>query len=132
MAAFGAVVTRTILWVDDFPVLVKQAASVLAAMQVAVVHAHTTERALEHLKTKPFDAIVSDMGRREGPIEGYVLLDEVRRRGFITPYFIYATDGGRAAHVALATERGANGSAGSMTDLLAQLHGTLFPNAHST
>ena len=123
---------RSVLWVDDYPALVKQAASVLQAMQVAVVHVQTTSQALEQLQTRSFDAIVSDMGRREGPIEGYVLLDEVRRLGVTTPYFIYATGGDRAAHVALAKERGATGSAGVMSDLLGQLHAALYPGAGAT
>ena len=30
------------------------------------------------------------MGRREGPREGYVLLDALRQKGDETPFFIYA------------------------------------------
>jgi hypothetical protein len=34
---------------------------------------------------------VSDMRRREGPREGYVLLDAMRSRGNQTPLFFYAS-----------------------------------------
>jgi hypothetical protein len=39
----------------------------------------------EILEKKRFDAIISDMGRKEGPREGYVLLEALRAQGDQTP-----------------------------------------------
>jgi hypothetical protein len=38
-----------------------------------------------------FWAVISDMGRREGPREGYALLDAMRSGGDETPLFFYAS-----------------------------------------
>ena len=35
--------------------------------------------------------MISDMARREGPLEGYVLLDRLRQQGDQTPLFFYAS-----------------------------------------
>ena len=49
------------------------------------------------------------MGRREGPKEGYVLLEKIRKSGDKTPYFIYAGSNS-PEHKRLAIEKGAQGS----------------------
>ena len=62
------------LWVDDRPennVYERQ------AFEEQGLHfrlALSTEEALQILKQEKFAAIISDMGRKEGPKEGYVLL----------------------------------------------------------
>jgi CheY-like chemotaxis protein len=79
-----------ILWVDDRPqnnVLERQA---FEAFGLDCTIALSTQQALDILKRERFAAIISDMGRKEGPREGYVLLDELRERGDQTPFFIYA------------------------------------------
>ena len=53
--------------------------------------AQSTDEALETLTTSQYAAIISDMGRREGPREGYVLLDRLRAEGNLTPLFFYAS-----------------------------------------
>lgn len=50
----------------------------------------STSEAFEALSRERFVAIISDMGRREGPREGYVLLDGLRSKGDQTPLFFYA------------------------------------------
>ena len=50
----------------------------------------STNEALQELSQQKFAAIISDMGRKEGSIEGYVLLDQLRKRDRETPFFIYA------------------------------------------
>jgi hypothetical protein len=50
-----------------------------------------TVDALNILSRQSFGAIISDMGRREGPREGYALLDALRARGDDTPLFFYAS-----------------------------------------
>jgi DNA-binding NtrC family response regulator len=50
----------------------------------------STDDALDQLKRNRFAAIISDMGRREGPREGYELLAKVRETDERTPFFVYA------------------------------------------
>lgn len=79
-----------ILWVDDRPqnnVLERRA---FEAVGIRFTLALSTQQAHEILKHDRFAAIISDMGRKEGPREGYVLLDELRSKGDLTPFFIYA------------------------------------------
>ncbi len=64
-----------ILWVDDRPgnnVYERQA---FEAQGIEFALALSTNGALELLKTNKFSAIISDMGRKEGAQEGYVLLE---------------------------------------------------------
>jgi DNA-binding NarL/FixJ family response regulator len=57
------------------------------------------------------------MGRREGPREGYRLLQWVRSRDGSTPYFIYA--GSRAPeHAREAAALGAQGTTNSPSELI--------------
>ena len=64
---------------------------------------------MARLGTRPFAAIISDMGRRGDRQAGYTLLERVRAIGIGVPYFIYA--GSRAPeHVREALARGAQGT----------------------
>lgn len=79
-----------ILWVDDRPhnnIFERQA---FESMNLNITLALSTNEALKKLSKKEFDVIISDMGRLEGPREGYVLLDTLRQQGNQTPFFIYA------------------------------------------
>src|SRR5208282_4007639 len=81
---------NNILWVDDRPennVFVRQA---FEGIGLSITLALSTTQALEILDNNKFSAIISDMGRKEGPREGYVLLDKLRNSGDQTPFFIYA------------------------------------------
>lgn len=81
---------RRILWVDDRPdnnVFERQA---FEALGVEFTLALSTQEALENLKRRKFSAIISDMGRKEGAREGYVLLEALRKTDSQTPFFIYA------------------------------------------
>ena len=56
------------------------------------------------------------MGRKEGPKEGYVLLDGLRKQDKDTPFFIYA--GSNAPkHKQEAADRGAQGSTNNAQEL---------------
>jgi CheY-like chemotaxis protein len=80
-----------VLWVDDNPdnnVFERQA---FESVGVRFVLSETTADALRILSRRTFDAIISDMGRREGPREGYALLDALRGRDDDTPLFFYAS-----------------------------------------
>jgi CheY-like chemotaxis protein len=92
-----------ILWVDDNPDNNIYERWSFEAVGLKFTLALSTQEALDILSQKKFGAIISDMGRREGPREGYVLLDAMRGRGDLTPFFIYA--GSRSAAHTLETEK---------------------------
>jgi CheY-like chemotaxis protein len=107
---------RRILWVDDRPTNNVYERGAFEAMDITFTLAHSTQEALSILSKERFAAIISDMGRKEGPREGYVLLEAVRATDQRTPFFIYA---GSAAqkHKQEAVERGAQGSTNSPQEL---------------
>jgi CheY-like chemotaxis protein len=79
-----------ILWVDDRPdnnINERQAFEALGLRFTLVL---STKEALENISKQQYAAIISDMGRKEGPREGYVLLDALRQQGNQTPLFFYA------------------------------------------
>jgi CheY-like chemotaxis protein len=107
---------KHILWVDDRPDNNIHERSAFEAMGFSFTLALATNEALQMLSNGRFDAIISDMGRREGPREGYVLLDAVRSRGDETPFFIYA--GSNAPnHKREAVKHGAQGCTNSPQEL---------------
>ena len=105
-----------ILWVDDNPEnnLYAQEAFENVGFEVSI--ALSTKQALDLMKNKKFAAIISDMGRKEGPREGYVLLEHIRRQGITTPFIIYAGSS-LPEHVEEAMARGAQGSTGNAQEL---------------
>lgn len=115
---------KRLLWVDDRPSNNTHLQRAFEDAGVEVVLALSTEQALDILEKHQFSAIISDMGRREGPQEGYVLLDKLRRSGDGTPFFIYA---GSASleHRQEAAKRGAQGSTNSATELFSAVTAVL-------
>jgi CheY-like chemotaxis protein len=79
-----------ILWVDDRPENNTYERQAFETMGLRFTLALSTDEAFERLSQAKFAAIISDMGRREGPREGYVLLDRLRKEGDRTPLFFYA------------------------------------------
>jgi CheY-like chemotaxis protein len=80
-----------ILWVDDHPENNVHERRAFEALGFEFSLALSTDEALAKVNHQRFAAIISDMGRREGPREGYVLLDAVRKQQDPTPFFIYAS-----------------------------------------
>lgn len=80
-----------ILWVDDRPENNTYERQAFEAMGLRFTLALSTDEAFEWLAQARFAAIISDMDRKEGPREGYVLLDRLRKKGDRTPLFFYAT-----------------------------------------
>ncbi len=80
-----------VLWVDDNPQNNVYERKALESVGIGFVLSGNTAEALNILSMRPFGAIISDMGRREGPREGYALLDALRARGDDTPLFFYAS-----------------------------------------
>jgi hypothetical protein len=107
----------TILWVDDRPgnnVFEREA---FGALGIKFDLALTTTEALKKLSQKRYSAVISDMGRVEGPKEGYVLLEQFRKIDKATPYFIYA--GSKSPeHVKEAELRGAQGTTNNPHELI--------------
>jgi len=100
---------RRILWVDDRPENNFYERQAFEALGLTFALALTTHQALDSLGREKFLVIISDMGRQEGPREGYALLDELRRRGDETPFFIYAGSN-LPEHKREAIQHGAQGS----------------------
>jgi CheY-like chemotaxis protein len=82
---------RKILWVDDRPDNNTFERQVFESLDLSFDLALSTNEALERLSSSRYGAIISDMGRREGPREGYRLLDAMRASGNTTPFFIYSS-----------------------------------------
>ncbi|HEY9141059.1 MAG TPA: response regulator [Bryobacteraceae bacterium] len=79
-----------ILWVDDRPDNNSYERQAFQGVGLQFTLALSTDEALDRLSQNRYAAIISDMGRREGPREGYVLLDRLRAQGDHTPLFFYA------------------------------------------
>jgi len=98
----------TVLWVDDRPSNNVHERAAMEALGVKFDLAVSTDEALEKLKRRSYDAIISDMGRPPDSRAGYTLLDKLRESGDRTPFIIYA--GSRAPeHRAEAKRHGALG-----------------------
>lgn len=113
-----------VLWVDDRP---ENNAYERQAFEDQGLHfklALSTEEALQILKHEKFAVIISDMGRKEGPEEGYVLLDELRKSGDRTPFVIYAGSN-LPEHKRMARERGAIGSTSRAQELFRLVMGAV-------
>lgn len=80
-----------VLWVDDRPNNNIHERRAFEAFGLQFTLALSTDEALARLSMQKFVAIISDMGRREGPREGYNLLDTIRKQGNQTPLFFYAS-----------------------------------------
>lgn len=107
---------KRILWVDDRPennVFVRNA---FEAIGVKFSIALSTDEAMGLLDEKDYAAIISDMGRKEGDREGYVLLEKIRKMGNKTPFFIFAGSN-LPEHRREALERGAQGSTNDAREL---------------
>lgn len=105
-----------VLWVDDRPennVYVRQS---LEAQGLEFKLVLSTNEALNTLKHNKFSVIISDMGRKEGPQEGYALLDKLRKAEDKTPFVIYAGSN-LPEHKQMARERGAQGSTNRAQEL---------------
>ena len=79
-----------LLWVDDRPDNNVNERQAFEALGLRFTLALSTKEALENIAQQQYAAIISDMGRKEGPREGYVLLDAIRKQGNQTPLFFYA------------------------------------------
>lgn len=113
-----------VLWVDDRPgnnVFERQA---LEALGIRIDLSISTEDALEKMRRRSFDLVISDMGRPPDERAGYTLLGEMRSSGSVTPVVIYS--GSRAPeHVREAIRNGAIGATNSPQELISIVTRTL-------
>lgn len=105
-----------ILWVDDRPENNTYERQAFEAIGLRVTLALSTDEAIETLSQAKFAAIISDMGRREGPREGYVLLDRIRKEGDKTPLFFYSSSSA-PEHKRETRERGGQGCTNNAQEL---------------
>lgn len=106
----------TILWVDDRPNNNIYERKSLEALGVSFVLVTSTEEALEKLRHRKFNAVISDMGRPPDNHAGYTLLERMRASGNRTPVIIYA--GSNAPeHKAEARSRDALGATNRASEL---------------
>lgn len=116
-----------VLWVDDRPENNRYERETLEALGVRVDISTSTNDALNRMKWRPYDLVISDMGRSPEQRAGYTLLDALRAQGDQIPYVIYA--GSRAPeHVAEARRHGAIGCTNSPTELIGIVSDALVGN----
>jgi CheY-like chemotaxis protein len=116
-----------ILWVDDRPDNNIYERRAFEAIGLKFTMSLNTNDALEHLSTRRFAAVISDMGRKEGPREGYVLLDAMRKRGDKTPLFFYATSNS-PEHKLETRKHGGQGCTNNANELFSMVVQTLRPS----
>lgn len=84
-------IAKKVLWVDDRPENnVFERTTLHKQYGIEFSLALSTKQALSLMKNHKFSLVISDMGREEGPREGYVLLKEIRRQNKEIPFIIYA------------------------------------------
>jgi len=82
---------KRILWVDDNPRNNEYPKTILEQAGVKFELAFDTKPAVELLKRKKFDLIISDMGRGKNRSAGLDLLKELKSINIQTPVIIYAS-----------------------------------------
>ncbi len=107
-----------ILWVDDNPSNNKHERQAFEAQGLEFTLSSSTEEALTILNKEKFAVIISDMGRKEGPQEGYVLLEKLRKKRIKTPFVIY-TSSVLPEYKKMAINRGALGCTNRAQELFA-------------
>jgi CheY-like chemotaxis protein len=113
-----------ILWVDDRPENNRFERQALEALGIDIDISTSTEDALEKVRRRSYDLIISDMGRPGDPQAGYTLLDDLRRSGNQTPFVIYA--GSKSAeHVREARKHGAIGTTNMPQELITMVTNAL-------
>jgi CheY-like chemotaxis protein len=106
----------SVLWVDDRPINTTYERQALEALGIQFTISKSTEDALERLKRKNYDLIISDMARPPDQQAGYTLLEKVKEMHILTPFIIYAGSK-RPEHIAEARKRGAFGTTNEPQEL---------------
>lgn len=105
-----------VLWVDDRPENNVYERKAFEAVGLKFSLSLSTNEALATMERQKFAVVISDMGRKEGPREGYVLLDAMRAEGNQTPLFFY-TSSDAPAHRQETREHGGQGCTNNAQEL---------------
>jgi CheY-like chemotaxis protein len=106
-----------VLWVDDLPGNNVYERRSMEALGIEFELSQDTDDAVEKLKERDYDLVISDMGRPSGRRAGYDLLQRIRQElKSDIPFVIYASSN-RPEHRAEAQRRGAVGSTNSPQEL---------------
>ncbi len=114
----GSGTSKRVLWVDDCPQNNVYERTLMEDYGAEFSLALSTNEALRLIKHQTYNLIISDMGRKEGPREGYVLLDTLRRDGNNTPLLFFASFGSAPQHVAEAIKHGGQGCTDDGAELI--------------
>lgn len=112
-----SMIGKAVLWVDDNPDNNMLAVRALKKLRLEVEQVTSTDAALAALDRRPFDLIISDMGRGEDMRAGYDLLKRVRDRGNKVPFAVFAGSD-KPEFRKEAAERGAQLSTNDMIELI--------------
>lgn len=113
-----------ILWVDDIAGNNTCERQAFESQGIEFSLALSTDAALDLLKHNKYAVIISDMGRKEGDQEGYVLLNKLRSMGDKTPFYIYAGSN-LPEHKSKARKDGAQGSTNNTQELYKMVMDTI-------
>ena len=105
-----------ILWVDDRPENNTRERKIFEKEGISFDLVYSTDEALDKIKSNDYIVIISDMDRKEGDKEGYVLLKKLRDSNNQTPFFIYAGSN-LQEHKDMARMKGAQGSTNNGNEL---------------
>jgi CheY-like chemotaxis protein len=108
---------RSVLWVDDHPDNNMLAMRALKTLKLDVEQVTSTDAAMEAMKRRRFDLVISDMGRGLDMRAGYDLLDKVRANDRKLPFFIFSSDD-KPEYRKEAEARGAQLSTNDMIELI--------------
>jgi CheY-like chemotaxis protein len=108
---------KAVLWVDDHPENNKLVVRALRRFHLDVEQVTSTEAGLAAAQRRPFDLVISDMGRGDDMRAGYALLKSLRARGSQVPFFIFSS-GDKPEFRKEAKELGAQLSTNNMLELI--------------
>ena len=83
---------KAVLWVDDRPANNALVVRALRRLLLDVEQVTDSEAAVAAMQRRPFDLVISDMGRGTNMRAGYDLLVWLRKTGSQVPYFIFSSD----------------------------------------
>jgi CheY-like chemotaxis protein len=79
-----------VLWVDDIPTNNTYVRQALEAFGIRFTTSISTEDALQKVRLKNYNVIISDGGRQSDPRACYTLWEKLKEKGINTPFIIYS------------------------------------------
>ncbi|MBQ7432856.1 MAG: response regulator [Lachnospiraceae bacterium] len=108
---------KEILWVNDRPENNVYERQILEQYGLNFTLALSTQQALHSMEYGEFALIISDMKRKEGEQEGYVLLEQIRKKDKDIPFIIYAGSS-KQEYIIESKKKGAQGCTGKPDELV--------------